>query len=616
MTAMGASDRPVSAAAGPLDVLIVGWYPAADDPIAGRFVADQAAALAASGRVRPAVVSFEPFPLAGDVPLRQASVESWSEVVRAAAREGRAFAAQGANGPASVPVARLGVPQGGAPGAGRTNQAIHRATALQALLEGAGRSWPLLHAHVGYPEGAGVASVALAHRIPLILTEHATYLDRLFADPEIRAAYLEGARSAARIVAVSRVLAGRIAGEFPELESRIVVIPNTVDVEAFQAVGPGGRNPNELLWVGYRREVKGMPALLTAFRMVRAARPSARLRLIGRSTTDEEEAEWRRLADELHVADAVSFEPPGDRATVAAAMERAGVFVHASRNETMGIVAVEALAAGLPVVAVDSGGVTEVLGPNPTALGALIPRQDPELLAAAIVETMTRRDAFDPAVLRAHVVGRYGAAAVAARIADLYGHVLAEAGGRPTPGAQLPPAAPTPARPVVVGFDRAALDTTIAAFPAWVLRDVIFVTVGGPIPGRPDAVRVTKEVAAGLDALLQLHGRARGQGIAGLAMALPRWVERWWRRRQLVGRVMPPLSAAIAEAAALAAESVPLVTCLGGIDVIAAEPLRAAGRISVAPGGLRWLGDRRAGGGGTGTGAAGTTPHVSAASLR
>lgn len=607
MTVMGASDRPVSPALAPLDVLIAGWYPAADDPIAGRFVADQAAALAASGRVRPAVVSFEPFPLHGDVALRQASVESWSEVVRAAAREGRAFAARGANGPAGVPVARLGVPQGGAPGAGRTNQAVHRTTVLNALLEGAGRSWPLLHAHVGYPEGAAVAAVAQAHRIPLVLTEHATYLDRLFADPEIRAAYLEGARSAARIVAVSRVLAGRITREFPELESRVVVIPNTVDVDAFRAVGPAERDPNELLWVGYRREVKGMPTLLTAFRMVRAARPSARLRLIGRSTTDEEEAEWRRLADELHVSDAVSFEPPGDRATVAAAMERAGVFVHASRNETMGIVAVEALAAGLPVVAVDSGGVTEVMGANPSALGALIPRQDPELLAAAIVETLSRRDGFDPRALRGHVVDRYGAAAVATRIADLYGEVLAEAGGRPTPGARLPAAAPVPMRPVVVGFDRAALDAALTAVPEWVLHDAVFVTVGGPIAGRPDAVRVADEVAVGLDALLQLHGRARGQGIGGLATALPRWVERWWQRRRLVARVMPALSAAIATAAALASGPAPLVVCLGGIDVVAAGPLRAAGRIVVAPGGLRWLGDRR----GPGTG---NPPHPPAAS--
>jgi glycosyltransferase involved in cell wall biosynthesis len=608
------NDRSVGRPDAPLDVLIAGWFPAADDPIAGRFIADQAAALAAGGRVRPTLVSFEPFPLQGDLALRQDAVDAWAEVVRAAARDGRAFADHGASGPAGIPVARLGVPHGGARGAGRTNQAIHRATILNALLEGAGRSWPLLHAHVGYPEGAGAASVARARHIPLVLTEHATYLDRLFADPEIRAAYLEGARTAARIVAVSRVLADRIGREFPELVPRIVVIPNTVDVEAFRAAGPAGRNPDELLWVGYRREVKGMPVLLAAFRMVHAARPSARLRLIGRSTTDEEEAEWQRLAAELHVADAVSFEPPADRATVAAAMERAAVFVHASRNETMGIVAVEALAAGLPVVAVDSGGVTEVMGRDPSALGALIPRQDPELLAAAIVETLARRDGFDPLALRAHVVDRYGSVAVAARIADLYGEVLRAAGGRPTPGARLPAAAPAPARPVVVGFDRGALDAALPAFPAWVVRDAIFVTTGPPIAGHPDAIRIPDALTAELEALLGLQGRARRRGIPGLLLAAPRWIERRRRRRRLVGRVIPALSAAIEEAVTLASGSsqlvVSLVVCLGGIDVVAAERLRTSRRIVIAPGGLRWLGDHR---GGPETGTAPQAPAASSA---
>ncbi len=44
--------------------------PGADDPIAGRFLADQAAALAATGRVRPLGASFEPFWLNGDRALR------------------------------------------------------------------------------------------------------------------------------------------------------------------------------------------------------------------------------------------------------------------------------------------------------------------------------------------------------------------------------------------------------------------------------------------------------------------------------------------------------------------------------------------------------------------
>ena len=81
----GPRRRRMTAAAGPIrrsvarrwswrrDLLVVGWYPAADDPITGRFVADQAAALTATGRVAPTVVSFEPLASAGDVPLRHPS---------------------------------------------------------------------------------------------------------------------------------------------------------------------------------------------------------------------------------------------------------------------------------------------------------------------------------------------------------------------------------------------------------------------------------------------------------------------------------------------------------------------------------------------------------------
>jgi hypothetical protein len=131
-----------------------------------------------------------------------------------------------------------------------------------------------------------------------------------------------------------------------------------------------------------------------------------------------------------------------------------------------------------------------------------------------------------------------------------------------------------------------------------VVRGAIFVTTGPPIDGHPDAIRVPDGISTELEALLALQGRARGRGVAGLILAAPRWIERWRRRRHLVRRVLPVLSAAIEEATTLASGSsrlvVTLVVCLGGVDVVAAERLRASGRIVIAPGGLRWLGDRRA----------------------
>src|SRR5450759_2415226 len=417
----------------PLEVLVVGWYPSADDPIAGRFVADQAAALAATGRVRPWAASFEPFWLHGDLSLRTRAADAWPAAVRMAAAEGRAIFPEGAFGPSrgrsQVDDRHAGGAAGRSAGAGRDNEAIHRERALQALVDGAGRHVDLIHAHVGYPEGAAAARVAARIGVPLVLTEHATFLARIFANPAHRARYAEAVRSAARVVAVGSALAAQIRAEMPHAAPKLLVIPNTVDVAAFPLQGPDDRDPDELLWVGYRREVKGTGTLLRAFARVRAARPGTVLRLVGRSTTGEEEAGWHHLAAELGIADAVRFDPPADRAGVAAAMARAGLFVHPGTRETFGIVAVEALASGMPVVATDSGGVTEVLGPDPGALGALVPHSDPAALADAILATLARRQSFDPAQLRAHAESRYGAPAVAGRIADLYDEVLHEAAG-------------------------------------------------------------------------------------------------------------------------------------------------------------------------------------------
>ena len=399
----------------PLDVLVVGWYPSADDPIAGRFVADQAAALAATGRVRPWAASFEPFWLHGDLSLRTRAADAWPAAVRMAAAEGRAIFPEGAFGPSGVPVVHLGAAAGRSAGAGRDNEAIHRERALQALVDGAGRQVDLIHAHVGYPEGAAAARVAARIGVPLVLTEHATFLARIFANPAHRARYAEAVRSAARVVAVGSALAAQIRAEMPHAAPKLVVIPNTVDVAAFPLQGPDDRDPDELLWVGYRREVKGTGTLLRAFARVRAARPGTVLRLVGRSTTEDEEAGWRQLAAELGIADAVHFDPPADRAGVAAAMARAGLFVHPGTRETFGIVAAEALASGMPVVATDSGGVTEVLGPDPGARRRVGSAQRP-----GGARRRHPRDPGPPAVLRP------GAAPRARRVA-----LRRPGGGRP-----------------------------------------------------------------------------------------------------------------------------------------------------------------------------------------
>jgi glycosyltransferase involved in cell wall biosynthesis len=387
-----------------------------------------------------------------------------------------------------LPIARLAVADGTTPAIGTTSGEIHRVAALRALADRIERDGPerpaLVHAHTGYPDGAAAADLADRLGCPLVITEHATFLARILGEPGQRERYARACARAARIVAVSEVLADQIRSALPEVAGRLVVVPNAVAVDEFRAPALDGRVPDELLFVGYRKEIKGIDTLLAAFAHVVAERPAARLRLIGGSPTDELDARWTAIARRLDIVDRVSFEGVMSRSDIAGAMARASIFVHASRYETFGVVAAEALAAGLPVVATDSGGVTEILGVAPERLGALVPVDDDAAFGAAILETLRRRGSFEPEALRASVRERFGAAFVADRLADLYDDILSEAKHSPASRtvrsiAESPEPLPTTPT-VVLGLDRTSTAERLSRLPPALVAELGLITSREP----------------------------------------------------------------------------------------------------------------------------------------
>jgi glycogen(starch) synthase len=595
--------------------VVASWYPSIEHVAEGRFVADQVAALVAQGTVRPSVISFDPAALVGSGRLRDSqAVLVRSAGVSAIERSTDLFAVGGHSGVANVPVARLPIP------VGRTSDdpILHGLNARVAVLDALAGRWAaaprdrilpprprIIHAHTGYPDGAAAARLATALDVPLVITEHATFLDHILAVPERRAAYLAAGRQAVRLIAVSATLGDQLCTALPELSDRIVVIPNAVAVNDFRAAPLAERRPDELLFVGFRRKIKGISTLLRAVAIARRARPTVTLRLIG-SAEPALERQWRAEAAGLGIADAVSFEPPAERAGVAAAMARASIFVHASRLETFGVVAAEALASGTPVVATDSGAVPEILAPDPDAMGAVVPRDDPPALAAAIIATLARRASFDPEHMRRSIVERYAGAAVAAALVELYQTVLddgpADTGRRMRRGSvsRAPDQAAEPMR-VVVALDpeRARF---VAALPDATQAQVVLVT------SKPWTIGAT---ALAGSVVTNLHARAQRMAGGPLRAHPSTGWRRWYlamrhplalaRRRGWlhdVARLASNEGSAavwrgLALAATRSATAMPnRVVCLDGLDYLAAAPVVATPGVLLEPGGARWLGDR------------------------
>ena len=139
--------------------------------------------------------------------------------------------------------------------------------------------------------------------------------------------------------------------------------------------------PPVILSVGRLVQQKDFPTLIRAFARVRRQR-QARLVILGEGRL---RGKLETLAAELGVADEVAL--PGFAANPFARMARAGVFVLSSTWESLGMVLVEALACGCPVVSTDCPeGPSEILQGG--AIGPLVPVGDAAALAAAITATL------------------------------------------------------------------------------------------------------------------------------------------------------------------------------------------------------------------------------------
>jgi len=285
----------------------------------------------------------------------------------------------------------------------------------------------VLHAHSLFLTGLFAVSGARRRRVPLVFTYHTrleAYAHYVPLAPRLTRALVAAltrrfASSADAIVVPT--LATRARLRTLGVGRRIVVIPSGIDIAAFEA---GRRRPEIRAELGAVGEVplvlalgrlgreKNLELVLEAFAAL--AMPTARLAIVGDGTHGRA---LRRLARRLEVADRTTFVSSAARTELPDLYASADVFAFASASETQGLVLAEALAAGLPVVAVDGPVTREILA----GAGRLVANR-PDAFARALRETLARPP--DPAAGRAVARGFEGAHS-AARVLALYAELVA-----------------------------------------------------------------------------------------------------------------------------------------------------------------------------------------------
>ena len=255
----------------------------------------------------------------------------------------------------------------------------------------------IIHVHEPFTPGASMFAVFQANA-PIVATFHSYYEPGKFhsrvyaaAAPLLRPVWNRvderiAVSEAARLTIVSRM------GEAP-----IRILPNGTDVAVFAGADPAPLPPGrKLLFVGRLEPRKGFSVAVDAFARLASDYPDLRLVVVGKGAeqdvVDRLEPSVRARVDMMGFVGGADL-PGFHRA--------ADIFLAPSTgNESFGIVLVEAMAAGLPVIASDIPGYRDVTRSG--VEGLLVPPGDAGALAGAI-----RRVLDDPAL--ANSLGRRGA---------------------------------------------------------------------------------------------------------------------------------------------------------------------------------------------------------------
>ena len=165
---------------------------------------------------------------------------------------------------------------------------------------------------------------------------------------------------------------------FQRYQQQTAIVPNIVDTGLF---APRGELPNDLHIVVTRNleALYDNAAAIRALALLRLQCPDARLTLAGEGP---ERANLEQLAVQLGVADAVRFAGRLPREQVAALLQSARVVLNPSTADNSPNSLIEAMAAGVPIVSTDVGGVPQLCQPEVHAL--LVPARQPDAMAAAI----------------------------------------------------------------------------------------------------------------------------------------------------------------------------------------------------------------------------------------
>ena len=273
----------------------------------------------------------------------------------------------------------------------------------------------IIHAQSSLWGGISAAYIAEKYNIPLVITEHSS-VER---GPYVKKSYIpficDSYKKAQKVITVGNGL----KNEIESLSGRqdIEVIGNLVDLSKF-TIKKRIKNEKFIFFsLAFLEGEKGFDTLIKSF----AKKFKDKEAVLYRGGDGSQRSWLEALTVENGVKDQIIFLGALSRDDVSKWMNKCDCFVLPSRYETFGVVYIEALASGRPVIGALNGGAEDIIN---NLNGYLIPIDDIDILAEKMIEVYDNIESYDEEEIRIDCLKRFSPKVIVNKIISVYKEVL------------------------------------------------------------------------------------------------------------------------------------------------------------------------------------------------
>jgi glycosyltransferase involved in cell wall biosynthesis len=272
----------------------------------------------------------------------------------------------------------------------------------------------IIHSHLSYPAGFLGTIIQKREKIPCVLTEH-SWIKKYFRSRIHKLCVLYTLKHCACVVAVSHALKDDIN---LYCKRQVQVIPNVIEMKKF-SLSDALKKDNKLnigILGGMGNYRKGLDILIKAVSLLKDMELTVHIGGDGKYLNT-----FKEMAKELDVAGKCIFYGEIKPESIQDFYSKLDFYVLPSRDETFGVVVVEAMACGLPVLATKCGGPEEIITKE---TGVLIDKENPQELARAIRSVAANLGSYNRKAIRNYVLEKYSPELFVESISEVYQELL------------------------------------------------------------------------------------------------------------------------------------------------------------------------------------------------